>query len=642
MKATTFGKATVSLASALALSVGLGIVSASATPAALTSTQEDPTTSTYLTGAPVGPNTLVGVGSDTTQDVEYGISQDLGTIADGSLNVASWTATGTTPLVYRSGGAPTSHPNGSGAGFKALEESIGLIPATSDQVATGDVDFARAAGFQGTPVSGGAGALTEIPFALDALTFAVPAGSPFLKTNGGAGLTLADLTDIYTNTDTYIDTVDGTLLSSATNPAAPGDATEPIQGFLPKPGSGVRQTFLKQLNAINAAVPYGADKGDSAFTAAYPTTAVSPYTGAQTPAGTAVQQNDASVLISAPSGVAAIVPFSAAKYIGYHNGIIADPSTKTAGTDYQLVPFDSAVTNPATTQPEGAVLPYLTSNGTYVPNAAYKTYGSEGNAKLSLEAFNIIPTAAVANPNANVKYRALYDTFVGAASKFCLDTATAQAYGFLRDSNCGNTSQTAGIPSTATVTVSNVPSVAGTSSLFTVGVQSNGNGGGTINLTINGKVYSGTIAAGHTSVQLTVPTPAAGTFSYGGNPGDSFEPALPGVAPAPIAAGTYSVAKATATIRASAPTVSHLRIGSVTAVVTASGVKVTGTVGITVKTTTGLLRIRLSAKTLVGGKVTASLGRTLPRGTYYVWVSYSGNANISSHGAVRAARLLVT
>lgn len=135
MKATTFGKATVSLASALTLSVGLGIVSASATPAALTSTQEDPTTSTYLNSAPVGPNTLVGVGSDTTQDVEYGISQDLGTIPDGTLNVASWTATGTTPLVYRSGGTPASHPNGSGAGFKALEESIGLIPAGTYNVA---------------------------------------------------------------------------------------------------------------------------------------------------------------------------------------------------------------------------------------------------------------------------------------------------------------------------------------------------------------------------------------------------------------------------------------------------------------------------------------------------------------------------
>ena len=73
-----------------------------------------------------------------------------------------------------------------------------------------------------------------------------------------------------------------------------------------------------------------------------------------------------------------------------------------------------------------------------------------------------------------------------------------------------------------------------------------------------------------------------------------------------------------------------------------SGLVPTGTVGITVKTTTGVVKIRLSAKTLKSGKVTASLGKALPRGTYYVWVSYSGNANISSHAAVRAATLKVT
>ncbi|MGN6721687.1 MAG: hypothetical protein ACTHJM_03630, partial [Marmoricola sp.] len=563
MKATHVGRATVVVAAAT-LGLGLCVPAATATPAALTATQEDPTTSTYLNSAPISPNTLVGVGSDTTQDVVYGIGQDLGTISDGSLNLASWTATGTTPLTYRSGGAPTTHPNGSGAGFKALEESIGLIPAGgTDLVGLGDVDFARAAGFQGTELSGGTGVITEIPFALDAVTFAVPAGSPFLKTNGGAGLKLSDLTNIYTSTDTYLDTANGDLLSSST-PNVSGDPTEPIQGFLPKAGSGVRQTFLKQLNAINSAVPYGSDKGDSAFTNPYPTTSDSPYIGAVTPGGAPVQQNDASVLeAAAPAGVAAIVPFSAAKFIGYHNGIIADPSGKTAGTDYALVPFDSAVPiSSSNSTPEGAVLPYVNNSGTYVPNAAYKTYGAEGSARLSLEAFNLIPTAAVTNPNANVKYRALYDTFAGSGSKFCLDTATIQAYGFLKDSNCGNTTRTAGVASTSTVTVTNSAAVAGKSSVFTVGVQSTGNGGGSVTITINGKAYTGSIAPGATSVKFTVPTPLAGQFSYGGGSGDGFTPNLAGVAASPISTGSYTVARATATLKASAPTVSHLRVGS--------------------------------------------------------------------------------
>lgn len=643
MKATLVGGRTAVVVVAATLGLGLCVPAASATGADLTATQEDPTTSTYLGGAPIGPNTLVGVGSDTTQDLVYGIGQDLGTVADGTINLASWTATGTTPLTYRSGGSPTTHPNGSGAGFKALEESIGLIPLSgTDGVGIGDVDFSRSAGFQGTAVSGGAGVVTEIPFALDSISFAVPAGSPFLKTNGGAGLTLANFVNIYTSVDTYIDTANGDLLSSST-PNVVGDPTEPIQGFLPKAGSGVRQTFLKQLNAINSAVPYGADKGDSAFTTAYPTPASSPFIGALTPSSAPVQQNDATVLAAAPSDVAAIVPFSAAKFIGYHNGVIADPSGKTAGTDYVAVPFDSAVpVSASNSAPYGAVYPYLNNAGTYAPNPAYKSYGAEGTAKLSLEAFNIIPTVAVTNPNANVKYRALYDTFVGSASKFCLDSATIRAYGFLTDGNCGSTAQTAGIGSTASVTVGHSAAVAGGSSKFTVSVQSNGDGGGAITITINSKVYSGTIAAGSHSVVFTVPTPSAGTFSFGGGAGDGFTPNLPGVVAAPIASGTYSVAKATATVKVTAPTVSHLRIGAVTVRVTAPGLTPTGTVNIVVKTTRGVTKVSLSRKALVRGVAVASLGIRLPAGTYYVYASYSGSANVNSRGLAKLATLKVT
>lgn len=643
MKATLIGGRAAVVVVAATLGLGLCVPAASAAGAALTATQEDPTTSTYLGGATISANTLVGVGSDTTQDLVYGIGQDLGVTPDGAANLASWTATGTTQLVYRSGGTPATHPNGSGAGFKALEESIGLIPLSgTDGVGIGDVDFSRSAGFQGTPVSGGAGVLTEIPFALDSLTFAVPAGSPFLKTNGNAGLKLADFVNIYTGADTYIDTANGDLLASST-PNVSGDPTEPIQGFLPKPGSGLRQTFLKQLNALNSAVPYGSDKGDSAFTAPYPTTPVSPYVGALTPASAPVQQNDATVLTEAPSGVAAIVPFSAAKFIGYHNGVIADPSGKVAGTDYTVVPFDSAVPiSSSNTSPYGAVFPYLDNSGTYVPNPAYKTYGTEGTAKLSFEAFNIIPTVAVTNPNANVKYRALYDTFVGSSSKFCLDTATIKAYGWLTDSHCGDTSQTAGTPSTATVTVTNTAAVAGGSSKFTASVQSNGDGGGAVSITINGKVYTGTIAAGSHLVTFTVPTPNAGTFSFGGGATDGFTPNLPGVAAAPIASGTYTVGKATPTVRATAPIVSHLRIGSVTVRVTAPGLTPTGTVNIVVKTTRGVTKVSLLRKALVRGQVTASLGIRLPAGTYYVYVSYSGSANVKSRSLTRLATLKVT
>ena len=644
MNAHPLGRAAAGLATAVTLNLTCGVGGASAATGNLTATQEDPTSLTYLNGAPISATTLVGVGSDTTQDVEYGVAQDLGAQPDGSANIATWTATGTSPLTYRSGGSPAGHPNGSGAGFKALEESIGLIPTSGDSVGIGDVDFARAASFQGTQTPGGV--LTEIPFAYDSITFAVPASSPFLKTNAGMGLQIKDFVAVYTGTDTYIDTATGDLLTSST-PLVAGDPTEPIQGFLPKPGSGVRQTFLKALSTVNLAVPYGPDKGDSAFTAAYPATAVSPYVGAQTSAGTPAQQNDASVLESAPTGVAAIIPFSTAKFIGYHNGIIADPSTKTAGTDYTVVPFDSAPADqndPTTGTP---VLPYTASGSTYLPNATYQTAGKEKGAVLAFEAFNIVPTAEVANPNASAKSRAIYDTFAGAASKFCLDTATIQAYGFLKDANCGNTSRTAGSPSAANVTVTNSAAVAGRSTVFTVSVQSNGNGGGAVAFTANGATYTGTIPAGSTSVQLTVPTPTAGAFTYGNGAHDGFVPNLAGVGPAPVnpTPGTtlsYTVAKATASVSVTAPAVSHLRTSGYALVkVAASGLTPTGSVTVVLKTATGVAKYAFAAKALSGGAAKVLFNKALAKGTYYVWVSYSGNGNINAKPSARLAKLTV-
>lgn len=665
MKVSTFGKAGLSLATAATLTLGLGVTAANASGTPLTASQEDPTTNTNLGGAGIGQYTLVGTGSDTIQDVEYGISQDLGTYtgADGVTqyaNLASWTATGTTPMSYRSGGAPavpSAHPNGSGAGFTTLKESIGVSPTGLDGVAAGDVDFSRASGTQGNQVANGV--VTEIPFATDAISFAAPANSPFLKTNSGAGLTLQNLADIYSSNVNEVKLTDGSLakapVDSSGNPII-DSGYEAIQAFLPKPASGSRQFFLKQLNKFNGgAIAYGSDKGDGDFTSAGTPIDGKPYVGAVTYAGTPTQEHDATVLTTAPSDVAAIAPFSAAKFIGYHNGKIADPdSGKVAGTDYQLIPFDSA---------SGAVLPYIgdaSTSAALVPNPAYQTQGTETvsgttvKASVTRQVYNIIPTAAVNNPNANLKYRALYDTFVGPYSKFCADSATIQAYGFLTYAHCGDTSFTANAGgtdtstgySTPTVTVTHSAAVAGKSSVFTFSVSSNGKGGGAATVTINGKVYKGSIAAGATSVNFTVPTPNAGTFQYGGGSGDGFVPNLAGVASAPVNLNpssplTYSVAKATPVVKATAPRVSHTKIGAATVTVSATGLVPTGTVTVQVKTTRGVLKLTTAKKTLSGGKAVVSYGKTLPAGTYYVWVTYSGSSNVNGKSYTRLATLTV-
>ncbi|MCW2854404.1 MAG: hypothetical protein JWR52_19 [Marmoricola sp.] len=641
MKVTTFGRASLGLATAVTLTVTLGVSAANAA-GGLTATQEDPSV------ANIGKYTLVGVGSDTIQDVEYGISQDLGSYTDPTgtfANVASWTATGTTSMSYRSGGTPavpTAHPNGSGPGYLALRESLGQTAAGADGVAIGDVDYSRASGFQGTAASGQSGVVTEIPFAIDAISFAAPAGSPFLLTNSGAGLKVSDLANIYSGSVNEVSTTTGALQAETVLGTVDAGFL-PIQAFVPKPGSGSRQFFLKQLNQVNPAVAYGSDKGDSDFsTAGTPTegTTPTPYVGAVMPDGTAVQEHDGTVLTTVDkTKAAAIAPFSAAKFIGYHNGVVADPDTgKVAGTDYVLVPFDSTVS-------AGAVLPYVDNSGTFAPNPAYSTDGHEGTATLTREVFNIVPTAAIINPNASVKYRELFDTFAGPGSKFCLDTKTIQAYGFVADTvanggaGCGNTTRTADVGSASTPVVSHSAAVAGRSTTVTVTVQSIGNGGGTVKITIAGVQHTGTIAPGATSTSFVIATPHAVTINYGGAGSDGFTPNLAGVLPSPIGAGAFPVAKATPVVRATAARVSHTVAGKVVVTVSATGLTPTGHVTVVIKkgTTTKVTR----TVALSGGRATATLIR-LPRGTYYVYVSYSGSSDVASKGSTRLTTLTVT
>jgi len=178
--------------------------------------------------------------------------------------------------------------------------------------------------------------------------------------------------------------------------------------------------------------------------------------------------------------------------------------------------------------------------------------------------------------------------------------------------------------------------------VVTAGVQSTSNGGGSVTITIGGRAYTGTIAAGATSVSFTVPTPTAGPLSYGGGANDGFTPNLSGVGAAPIPTGSIAVAKATPTVKAVAPTVSHLRVGSVTVTVAATGLVPTGNVSVQIKTTTGVLKAGTLTKALSGGKAVLSIGKLLPRGTYYVWVSYAGNANVSGKSLTRLATLVVS
>ena len=203
--------------------------------------------------------------------------------------------------------------------------------------------------------------------------------------------------------------------------------------------------------------------------------------------------------------------------------------------------------------------------------------------------------------------------------------------------------------SSATLTVSNTAAVAGGKTDVTVAVQSVGNGGGKVTITIDGTEYTGTIAAttpGTTpsttpSVTFTVPTPDAGTISYGGGANDGFTPNLAGVAPAAVQPGTLTVSKAAPKVTATAPTVSHTKAGKVNVTVAATGVQPTGTVTVVVKKGTKTV-VTVANKALVNGKVAVTLTKKLAAGSYTVFVAYSGDDNVNSTTSTKVATLKVT
>ena len=127
---------------------------------------------------------------------------------------------------------------------------------------------------------------------------------------------------------------------------------------------------------------------------------------------------------------------------------------------------------------------------------------------------------------------------------------------------------------------------------------------------------------------------------------DGFTPNLDGVGAAPINTTpgtplTYSVAKSTATITATALKISHTSAGGYTIVrVTAPGLTATGNVAVQLKTSTGVLKYNFSARALSGGAVKYLFSRTLAPGNYVVWVAYTGNGNINGKTYTKTAAVI--
>ncbi|GAA2525088.1 hypothetical protein [Rarobacter incanus] len=542
---------------------------------------------------------LVGLGSDTTQDVMNGLSGAIG-----QNLIGSYDATGSsTTVVTRSGGSAIPRANGSGAGVKLLLTAIGqtgsqTISTSSDSKSvttadvSGKVDFARSSSGAGANADD-AGVLTYIPFGLDAVTVATSPTS-VIPTD----LTSKEIVSIYKG---EIDRVeykgDESKLLAKGAAVDEGFTAVTITPLIPQAGSGTRSYWLGQLGISEAELTKYPIKDKDL-------------------AGKAVQEHKGAALVAGDAELqkATLVPFSVAQWIAQANAKV---------TDHR----------------DGAVLhsvdgkdPLASSAAPYSLNEGYKGY-----VRL---VYNVVPTVLADDPTSQIA-----KTFVGTDSLVCKQKDVIKAYGFgLIENDCGATTSKAYRASDSSLeAVVPASATAGKAVTLSASVVSNGDQGGIVEFTAAGKVIAtATVAAGKTSGSTQWTPAASGAVEVSA----TFIPTLPGIAAAEAAAQTINVAAAAST----APTNPKPNTNTSTPAKKATAkVKVTKAKA-NAKKRTAILTIKVTAKGVkaksIGGKITVKLGKKtvgkgkvskgtakisvkkLKKGKNKLTVSYAGTSTI--------------
>ncbi|MFC4035911.1 Ig-like domain repeat protein [Streptomyces polygonati] len=330
---------------------------------------------------------LVGVGSDTTQDVLNALAGDTvngisyaatAVTADGK-GIASYdaiqpgTGSTTSSITTRSGGPAFQRPNGSGPGRTALSTSLDGNAFGTGAGATpnpGQVDFARSSG--GPSVSGTA--LTYIPLARDAV--GVAAKGTLLQ-----NLSVVELHDIYSST-------------------APEVNGTPVHPFLPQVGSGTRKFFLGAIGLTDADIHNNVG---------------------------IVQENQANPALTLDNS---LVPFSVGSWIAQNNGISPDFSTTAVSNGAYLaniqLPGDTGTTSPV-----------VTVNGKLAPVSGYFE-----NSTFGRDVYDVVPSRSIDQTSVFFD-KAIYDVFVTNGSHVAaMASADAQSviakFGFLNESYDGS------------------------------------------------------------------------------------------------------------------------------------------------------------------------------------------------------------
>ncbi|QIY97884.1 Ig-like domain repeat protein [Streptomyces sp. S1D4-11] len=534
---------------------------------------------------------LVGVGSDTTQDVLNALAGDIvngksyadTAVKAGDAGIASYDAfvpgAATSTIQTRSGGPTFLRPNGSGPGRAALSMSLtgDKFPNATGVAVKGQVDFARSSG--GPSTSGNT--LTYIPFARDAVGVAVRGSA--LDT-----LTVDQLHDIYTSGDTRLKVLNG----------------QTLHAVLPQAGSGTRKFFLAAIGLTETTV-----------SSEIPT----------------VQENQANAALTEDG---ALVPFSVGSWIAQNNGIAPDYSKTAVAAGAHL----ASVQLPGDT---GATSPVTTVNGKLTPVGGYFE-----NATFGRDVYNVVPSRAI-DPASVFFDKALYDVFVTSGThEAALATDTAEKviadFGFLNESYNGSVNpakhaklgglEVSGID-TATPSAPALKATPGDASLKLTWTAP------TPAPALPVTDYRVTLTGSDGAVVAVKDVPAT-TTSY------SFTGLALGTYTASVSAanlnGTGSAAswtgtvKYTSAVKATAATTAYGRTPKVAVTVTGShGVVPSGKVTVKDGTTT------LGTGTLdSSGKVTIGLSNHLKVATHTLSVSYGGSTKLNASSTT--AKLTIT
>lgn len=329
---------------------------------------------------PSGFKPLNGVGSDTTQDVLNGVATVV-------TAIGSYDAIGSATIQVTSGGPTFNRPNGSTAGVQALSASVNNTgtrtwPASGGVSITGQIDFARSSSapsgsFPGTD-------LTYIPFARDAVTYAVSAASDFprdiaLGSPAQDSISPAPFTlrNIYRGAVT---TYSDSEFNSVT-----------IRPIIPQQGSGTRSFWLTALGLTEASI------------VGTPTTDI----------GNTAQEHNGTYIRNAGD----IAPFSVAQYVAQGNHATLPTTIPERRGNIELGNVDT-------------VKPLLLSAGGGVElNTAFP---------INRLVFNVVQTSRLTGTSAaDLQLQA---TFAGPTSAVCAASAQIKLYGFGTIGNlCGNT-----------------------------------------------------------------------------------------------------------------------------------------------------------------------------------------------------------